>query len=332
FGWIGDRHACPWFMSLGIFLAGSGMAGIGLFSDYRLVVCSAMVSGIGVAMFHPEGGRLANLAAGSRKAGGMSIFAVGGNIGFFVGPILAAAFISAFGLRGTLAFAVPASACALVLLGFGERFRRLGAGGAAAAEEGSSAQEEHWDRFGLLVAVLSARSAILYGLLAFIPLFIMNVLGQDAALSSLVISAASIVGALATLLSGRASGRFGTHRLAIFCLALMAVLIAVFAHVRILALAVVLAILLEAAADVFYPSAVALGMSYVPGHLGTASGLSYGVAVSVGGIAEPFLGMTGDSFGLPAVMMGLAGIAAAGTALAFILARVDAVDGRHMAR
>lgn len=65
FGWMGDRKARPWFMALGTFLAGLGMCGIGFLTDYRLVVASAMVSGIGVAMFHPEGGRVANLAGGA---------------------------------------------------------------------------------------------------------------------------------------------------------------------------------------------------------------------------------------------------------------------------
>ena len=99
FGWLGDKRPSPWFMALGIFLAGLGMAGIGYVQGYWLIVASAMVSGIGVAMFHPEGGRLSNLAAGARKGNGMSIFAVGGNIGFFVGPILCATFLTAFGLH-----------------------------------------------------------------------------------------------------------------------------------------------------------------------------------------------------------------------------------------
>lgn len=44
-----------------------------------------MLSGAGVAMFHPEGGRIANLAAGENKANGMSIFAVGGIAEPFLG-------------------------------------------------------------------------------------------------------------------------------------------------------------------------------------------------------------------------------------------------------
>lgn len=68
-----------------------------------------MVSGIGIALVHPEGGAgLANLAAGEHKGTGMSIFAVGGNVGFFVGPLLCATFVGSFGLTGTWVFLVPA--------------------------------------------------------------------------------------------------------------------------------------------------------------------------------------------------------------------------------
>lgn len=86
FGWLGDRHQRPWLMAVGIFLAGIGIALIGVMPNYELDLAAAMVSGIGVAMFHPEGGRLANLVAGAQKGTGMSIFAVGGKLGFTFGP------------------------------------------------------------------------------------------------------------------------------------------------------------------------------------------------------------------------------------------------------
>ena len=313
FGWVGDRRPCPWFMAAGIFLAGLGMCGIGFLEDYWAIVASAMLSGVGVAMFHPEGGRLANLAATGTKAGGMSIFAVGGNIGFFVGPILTASSLTAFGMHGTLVFLFPATACAAVLLCFNRRFLALGTGAKATAANGET--REHWGKFALVMGVLSARSIMEYGLLAFIPLFLLGVLGQPEATSALVLSAFSIAGAFSTVLSGRASGRFGAHRLMVACFAACAVLIAAFAFNSSFIAAVAIAMLLAVFSDLFYPSTVALGMGYVPRHLGTASGLSYGVAIAVGGIAEPFLGMAGDAVGLVPVMLALAAVAATGAVL-----------------
>ncbi len=319
FGWIGDKRPCPWFMALGVFLAGAGMCGIGFADNYGMVVASSLISGTGVAMFHPEGGRLANLAAGARKGNGMSIFAVGGNIGFFIGPVLTATFLTAFGMRGTLVFLIPAVLCSITLLAFNKRFKALGVTSVSASK--NQGQPEHWGMFSLVMGVLSIRSIIHYGLTAFIPLFLTGMLGQSEVVGSASISLFSVAGAAATILSGRAAERVGAHRLMIACFALVCIGITAFALNDSVVMAFAITLTLALALDAFYPSTVALGMEYVPGHLGMASGLSYGVAVCAGGIIQPFLGMAGDAVGLVPVMMTLAGVAAIGVALSFALWR-----------
>ena len=77
--------------------------------------------------------------------------------------------------------------------------------------------------------------------------------------------------------------------------------------------------------DLFYPSVVAQGMGYVPRHLGTASGLTYGVAICIGGAFEPVLGIAGDAYGLTTVMLMLTALGVLGVVLAVILRR------RHVA-
>ena len=322
FGWLGDRRPRPWFMALGVALAGLGMAGIGYMRSYWLVLCCALLSGIGVALFHPEGGRLANLAAGERKGNGMSIFAVGGNIGFFVGPIICALSLTAFGLPGTAAFLVPAAGCSLLLLAFNGRFKALGttsAGTAASAEE-----REHWGLFAVVMGVLSLRSILSYSLMAFIPLFLAGMLGQSEALSSTAISIFAIAAAAATALSGRAAERWGALRLLIACCLVAGAGIVGFAFNASVGVALGITAILAVAIDMFYPATVALGMDYLPKHLGMASGLSYGVAVCAGGMAEPLLGLVGDAAGLVPVMLALAAIAFACAALGAILARLHA--------
>lgn len=322
FGIIGDRRPTPWLMALGVFLAGLGMCGLGYAQSYWLVVASAMLSGIGVAMFHPEGGRLANLAAGMRKASGMSIFAVGGNIGFFLGPIIAAGALSAFGMHGTIVFLVPATACAILLLAFNRRFVALGTAATRRQEQGD-VPPNRWGRFSLVLGVLSVRSVVEYGLMAFIPLFMMNELGQGEAASSLTISAFAIFAAVATVLSGRTSEKVGTLKLQTWCFAATVVFIVVLALCGNVIVAFCAAMLLAITTDLFYASTVAYGMDCVPRSLGTASGLSYGVAICVGGVAEPFLGMAGDAVGLVPVMLVLAGMAAVGLVLSVVIRMTD---------
>ena len=323
FGWLGDRHPCPWFMALGVFLAGLGMAAIGFVGNSWLVLASAMVSGIGIALVHPEGGRLANLAAGEHKGTGMSIFAVGGNVGFFVGPLLCATFVGSFGLTGTWVFLVPALPCALVLLAFNERFKALGTSRDNPVVE--PGQREHWGLFAVVMGVLSLKSIVSYGLLAFVPLFMVANLGQSDTASSMVLSAFAVFGAIATAISGKTAERFGAIRLAIACcVALGAGLIAYGLSGNVM-IAITLAMCLSVASSLFHPSTIALGMDYVPLHLGMASGLSYGVTVCIGGVVEPLLGMAGDAVGLTPVFFIMAGVAFAAALLACVLKRHDAL-------
>lgn len=322
FGWISDRRACPWFMGLGVLLAGAGMTGIGWADSYPLIVTSALVCGFGVAMFHAEGGRISNLAAGARKGNGMSIFAVGGNVGFFIGPIMAAVSLSVFGMHGLAVFLVPTALCAAALFLHNGRFKALNA--VTASDATVMERPERWGLFGLVMATLSLRSVLSYGFMAFIPLFLMNVLGQTEAASSLAISLFSVAGMVGTALSGRTSEAIGAHRLTIACLTVTALAGAAFAlNGSSVGLALALTAVLAIGVDLFYPSAVAVGMGYVPQHLGMASGLTYGVAICLGGVAEPFLGMAGDAFGLTPVMLALAAIALAAALLSIVIKKLD---------
>lgn len=323
FGYLGDKKARPWLMAAGIFLAGAGMAGVGMFQDYALVLLSATVSGTGVAMFHPEGGRLANLVAGKKKANGMSIFSVGGNLGFTIGPIIAAASLSTFGLHGTLVFLIPATICALVLLANNKHLAAFGLRDQASLD--AAGNKDHWGAFGLILGVLSFRSVLFNTLLTFVPLFLVSFAGTDEAFGSLAITAYSLMGAVATLLSGKISQRTGAQKLLLVgMLALMVILLGFALAGSLppelaLPCSLVLLLLAAPAVNAPYPSTVALGQSFVPSHLGMASGLTYGVAVSIGGMISPLMGMVGDTYGLVPVFLLAAGFALLGSIIAVIL-------------
>ncbi len=51
--------------------------------------------------YHPEAARYANYVSGSRRASGRSLFSVGGNVGFALGPVLVTPLVLTLGLGGT---------------------------------------------------------------------------------------------------------------------------------------------------------------------------------------------------------------------------------------
>src|SRR5262249_49749163 len=115
FGQYADRAAAAWLIPSGILLAGVGLSAVGLAHDYWLMGLVLMLSGLGVAAFHPEAARAMNAAAGPRKATSMSVFSIGGTAGFALGPLLATGLMLAFGVRGSLLLAAPAAAMAIVV-------------------------------------------------------------------------------------------------------------------------------------------------------------------------------------------------------------------------
>ena len=106
FGHAADRLKLPWLMPVGVLLAGAGIGLAGIAPSYALTFAAIVLSGIGVAAFHPEGARHANYASGDQKARGMSLFALGGNAGFALGPALTTGAVLAFGLSGALLVAL----------------------------------------------------------------------------------------------------------------------------------------------------------------------------------------------------------------------------------
>ena len=317
FGWLGDKKPRPWLMALGIFLAGIGMAGVGVLPNYPLIMASAMLSGIGVAMFHPEGGRLGNLTAGEQKGKGMSIFAVGGKLGFTFGPLVATAAITLWGLPGTLIFIIPSTLCAAVLLSQNKALL-----GFSNPDKGSSADnlyKDNWVGFGFVMGAISCRSIMYYAFLSFIPLFLVYNLGQEEAFASSVISLFALVCAVGTIASGWAGQVLGAKKLIIVSYACVAIEVIIFAFNGSLIVALVLIAILALTCDISYPSAVAMGQSFVPHHLGMASGLSFGVMVCIGGLMTPVFGLIGDYFGLQVVMLCVTAIAILGIAITLFI-------------
>src|SRR5213080_1255744 len=100
FGLWSDRRGALWLLPVGVGLAGVGM---GLAADapsYWLVVVCVVASGLGVAAYHPEGSKFAAYASGLRRATGMSLFSIGGNVGYGLGPTATTPLVLAFGLTG----------------------------------------------------------------------------------------------------------------------------------------------------------------------------------------------------------------------------------------
>ena len=76
----------------------SGCPYLSIPDHYELVLLLVIVSGLGIASYHPEGFKTARFFTGDKMARGLAVFTVGGNIGLALGPITALFIITYFGL------------------------------------------------------------------------------------------------------------------------------------------------------------------------------------------------------------------------------------------
>src|SRR6266487_309242 len=116
FGLWSDRRGAIWLLPAGVAVAGIGIGLASASPTYALVLLCVVLSGLGVAAYHPEGSKFAAYASGHRRASGMSLFSIGGNIGYALGAIVATPLVLWLGLRGGLLLIVPCLAVAALLL------------------------------------------------------------------------------------------------------------------------------------------------------------------------------------------------------------------------
>ena len=321
FGVMADKTAMPWLLGVGVFLACSGMAATGLTSSYPLLFISVMISGIGIAAYHPEGARYANkVSAQKKKATGISIFSFGGNMGFALGPIAATTLVLGFGLKGVTFLLIPAIIMGVLLL---VQMRKchaaLNVTQAKKTVKTGERAADRWGAFGLLCVLLFSRSFVFYGMNTFLPLYWISVFGQPETTANTALSIFLTVGAFSTLFGGRLADRFGLHSMIRIGFAMLLPAISLFAFSPSVTVSTLLLIPIGMGLYLPFSSMVVTGQRYLPNHVGLASGVTLGLVISVGGLAAPVLGKLADLSGFHPVMYVLTCIAVIPALMAFFL-------------
>jgi FSR family fosmidomycin resistance protein-like MFS transporter len=291
-----DRRPLRWLAGAGVTLAGIGVGLSGLFHAYAVVWILILLSGLGVAAFHPAAGKAARIEAGE-SALSMSVFAAGGSVGFFLAPVLATPALIAWGLGATALFIPPAVLIGFVLLRHLERSK------AAAGNGGTGhAGTDRWRPFSVLIAVEATRSVLYFGVNTFIELYWIRHLGAGRTLAGIALACFLGGSVLGTLLGGRIADRLGSVRTVQIgglagIPALLALRLAPGMYVPLL-----FAVLAGVAVNIPFAVLVKLGQDYLPTRPGTAAGVTLGLGVSIGGLAAPLLGLAADRIGPQGVL------------------------------
>ncbi|MFI8192283.1 MFS transporter [Streptomyces sp. NPDC085946] len=299
FGALTDRWAMPWLLPPSALAAGAGVALSGVTGSYAATLAVVAVSGIGVAAYHPEAARAARAAAGGSHTA-MGWFSFGGNAGFALAPLLVSAVVAAGGLGASPALAVPAvvgaALCAAAV-------RSAGSAPPAAGRPPATGRDD-WPAFLRLSGAVVCRSVVFVGLSAFVALYVPERTGAGHAAGTAALCLLYAGGAIGTVAGGRLAERYG--RLPVVRGA-YALTVPAVAGVVLVPGWPVYGFVALASAGLYVPFSlhITLGQDFLPRRVGTASGVTLGLAVSVGGLAAPALGALADATSLRTALLPL---------------------------
>ncbi|WP_040871480.1 MFS transporter [Nocardia exalbida] len=300
FGALTDRWPMPWLLPVATVVGGAGIAISGLNGSYAVTLMFVAVSGIGVAAYHPESARIARAASGGSHTH-MAYFATGGNIGFALAPLLVAATVSVDGLGWTPLLILPAlagAAMTLPVLRALQQRRADGDGGFAPSGRDDTAS------FLRLSAAVIFRSIAFVGLSTFISLYIGQRLGGSTSAGTVALFVLYLGGVIGSLLGGSLAERCDRVLVSRWSYLVAAGAIAGVVWTPGRAVYVFIA-LTSIGLYVPFSLQVTLGQDYLPSRVGTASGVTLGLTVSIGGLASPLLGWLADATSLQTALIPL---------------------------
>lgn len=288
-GAYSDRRGRWWFLPASVALTAVAVSATAATRSLPLLLGLVVLGGFGSAVMHPEAGRFSSLLGGSKRASAISIFQIGGQIGYGVGPLVAAVLLAHTGAASAIAMSVPGVLAALAVATVLPSFAR-DADASSPRHRDAGAASLRVDHGAIALLVASTGLRYLTG--ASFAFYLPNLLaahGLPLTATGAVVTAFLIAAALGLYAGGAAADRFGHARVAI--VGLVASVPPLVAGLALQGpLAVALLLLGSALLSVQNAPGVAMAQSLLPRNLGTALGLMNGVAFGLGSLGVALIG------------------------------------------
>lgn len=309
-GFVTDKRPSPFLLPLGMAASLVGLVGLAFAPSYWLVLAAIVFIGLGSAVFHPEGSRVAYMAAGPRRGFAQSIYQVGGNTGASLAPLMTALIFVPYGQQGAIWFTFFAIAAIIVLLFVSRWYKeQLEAGAfkpknkATSMSAAGQAALKKSVRFAiiLLIFIVFARSWASAGFSNYYQFYLIKDYGISITSAQTYVFTLMIAGVIGTLFGGALADRFGKRNLILFSM-LGAMPFSLFLPYASLEWALPLLFLYGMIITSSFAVTVVYAQELLPGKVGVASGLIVGLAFGMGAIGSVVLGKMADLYGLKFVM------------------------------
>lgn len=294
-----DRNPLPMSLVVGMAFTFAGLVLFSYAANFTMLLFAVGLVGVGSSVFHPESSRVAHMASGGRRGLAQSIFQVGGNTGSAIGPLLAAAVVMPYGMRGVTWVSIGAIVGMVLLYQVGRWYVRHLYLKTAQSTTGVRSDRPVVARrtviFALLILLILIFSKYFYlaSMTSYFTFFLMEKFGVTAQESQLFLFAFLAAVAAGTLIGGPIGDKFGRKYVIWISILGAAPFTLLLPHVNLfwtIALAVVIGVIIASA----FSAILVYATDLVPGKVGTIAGLFFGLAFGLGGLGSALLGKLAD--------------------------------------
>lgn len=303
-----DKWPSAWSLPTGMSFTLVGLLSLAFANTLPLVLCSVALVGIGSSVFHPEASRLTSLASGGKRGLAQSLFQVGGNLGGSLGPLLAAVFVAPYGRRHIALFTILAFTAIMVMIPVGHWYKSFllrlrKAEGETLKTSVSRPLPMGKTVFSIAILLILIFSKYIYmaSLNSYYTFYLIHKFGVSVQASQLYLFVFLIATAIGTLLGGPIGDRVGRKYVIWVSILGAAPFTLIMPHVENLYLTTVLSFCVGLTLSSAFPAILVYAQELLPYKLGLISGLFFGFAFGVAGIASAVLGNMADRYGIEAV-------------------------------
>jgi len=298
FGVLTDRIGGRFLIVLGPLIASVFMSSIGLIHSYTLLAFAIAMAGLGVAAFHPPSSSTAGSVARHKRGRMMSVFVLGGNIGFAIMPPVAVWLVSRFGLSSTPLLAIPGILVSVLLFFKAPAVKAVRH---TASRSFSEMVRANPGSFASLLGTVAFRSFAFFSFTTFLPKLLHDQ-GFSPIAAGAFLSILTFSGAIGGLMGGTLSDRLGRKRIIAGSLALSVPFLLMF----LLSSGVLKGVFLAmAGASLLAPFSVTVvaAQEIFPDSKAIASSLALGFGLGLGGLGVGATGHLASMIGLSSAMI-----------------------------
>lgn len=303
-----DKHPKPYALPIGLTSSMIGMLALAFAPNFWTILLSVVFIGLGSATFHPEGARVAYLAAGNKRGLAQSIYQVGGNTGQALAPLITALVLVPLGQFGAIWFTLVAALAVAFLIHIAKWYKNELI--IESKQRQPSIPKKHSSevskaiKYALftLIFLVFARSWYQGAIGNFYAFYAIDTYGISISRAQIFIFTFLILGAIGTFIGGPLADRYGRRAVIFISLvgpAPLAIALPYVSETPALIMLGLIGLLLMLSFSV----TVVYAQELVPGKIGTMSGLIVGLGFGLGAIGAVVLGILIDYIDLLPTMI-----------------------------